>query len=59
MRADTSEGLGVFGVALDPVREAVGETRIRRDGSRAVVYVVPADGELPIARAAMELLSGA
>ncbi len=53
------EGLAAFGIALDPARNAAGEIRISRDGSRVAVYVVPANEEGPIARAALAILSGA
>ncbi len=59
IRAAIGEGLAAFGIALDPARNAAGEIRISRDGSRVAVYVVPANEEGPIARAALAILSGA
>ncbi len=58
VRAAICAGLSAFGTDLDPARNEAGETRISRDGARAAVYVVPANEELPIARAAARLLSG-
>ena len=59
MRAAIAAGLAAFGVALDPARNATAETRIGRVGSRAAAYVVPANEELPIARAVVRLLTEA
>ena len=59
MRAAIAAGLAAFGVALDPARNATAETRIGRVGSCAAAYVVPANEELPIARAVVRLLTEA
>ncbi len=59
MRATIASGLAAFGVALDPARNAGGERCISRAGSRVAVYVVPANEELPIARAVVRCLAEA
>ncbi|AWB25875.1 acetate/propionate family kinase [Methylobacterium currus] len=59
IRAAIAAGLAVFGVALDPARNDRGDTCISRVGSRVAVYVVPANEELPIARAVVRCLAEA
>lgn len=59
MRAAIASGLAAFGVALDPAHNAGGERCIGRAGSRVAVYVVPANEELPIARAVVRCLAEA
>ncbi|ACA20374.1 acetate kinase [Methylobacterium sp. 4-46] len=58
LRAAIAEGLAFAGVELDPARNAANATRISRDASPVAVYVVPANEERPIARAAAALLAG-
>ncbi|ACL55450.1 acetate/propionate family kinase [Methylobacterium nodulans] len=59
VRAAIAAGLSFAGVELDEERNAAGRGRISRDGSPVAVYVVPANEELPIARAAARLVLGA
>lgn len=58
IRSAVCAGLGALGIALDPERNrsVSGEGRISADGSQTAVYVVPADEERVVARAAAALL---
>ena len=56
VRAAICAGLSWAGVALDPARNEAGAGRISADDAQAEVWVVPANEELPIARAARALL---
>ncbi|UYW27509.1 acetate/propionate family kinase [Methylorubrum extorquens] len=51
IRAAIAEGLAWTGVRLDAARNAVNAPRISADDAAIPLYVVPADEELPIARA--------
>jgi acetate kinase len=59
IRAAVCRNLEAFGIQLDEAanRAARGEARISAEGSAAAIYVVPADEERIVARAAAELLS--
>jgi len=57
------EGLGSFGIELDPDRNAravgrAGESEISADGSRVKVFVIPTDEELVMVEDAQALLDG-
>ncbi|MDI9847537.1 acetate/propionate family kinase [Rhodoblastus sp. 17X3] len=56
-RAEVVEGSAWIGATLDPERNARGELRISRDGSRISVWAIPTDEERLIARQAKVLLS--
>ncbi|MCJ2131417.1 acetate/propionate family kinase [Methylobacterium sp. E-045] len=51
IRSTICRGLGWAGIALDETRNAANAPCISEDGSKVPVFVVPADEELPIARA--------
>ena len=53
IRSAIAEGLAWTGIRLDPARNAANDTRISADDATVPVYVVPADEELPIARAVL------
>ena len=59
IRAAICRGLDAFGIQLDPAANlaARAEARISTAASPAAIYVVPADEERIVARAAAELLS--
>jgi len=59
IRADICRGLEAFGMQLDGAANlaAHSEARISAAGSPTAIYVVPADEERIVARAAAELLS--
>jgi acetate kinase len=61
IRARVCDGLEAFGVRLSPAQDRVtsGEARISANGSPVEVYVVPANEEWIVARAAAEVVSGA
>lgn len=56
IRSAIAEGLAWTGIRLDPARNAANDTRISADDATVPVYVVPADEELPIARAVLSRL---
>jgi acetate kinase len=56
MRARIAEKLAWLGVALDPAANAAAKPMISRPDSRVVVYVIPTDEELMIARHTLALL---
>ncbi len=56
IRSAIAEGLAWTGIHLDAARNAANETRISADDATVPVYVVPADEELPIARAVLSRL---
>lgn len=56
IRAAIAEGLAWTGLRIDAARNAANETRISSDDAAVPVYVVPADEELPIARAVLSRL---
>jgi acetate kinase len=59
VRAETAEGLGHLGIAIDPVRNAEPSREARvisPDGAAVSVLVVPTDEELAIARQALSLV---
>ena len=53
IRSAIAEGLAWTGIRLDTARNAANDTRISADDATVPVYVVPADEELPIARAVL------
>lgn len=53
IRSAIAEGLAWTGLRLDTARNAANDTRISADDATVPVYVVPADEELPIARAVL------
>ncbi|WP_096787332.1 acetate/propionate family kinase [Rhodobacter sp. CZR27] len=57
IRAAIVDRLGWLGAALDPARNAAGETRISSDESRVGVFVIPTDEGLMIARHTAALLN--
>ena len=59
IRTAICRGLNAFGIGLDAAANlaAQGEARISADGSPAAIYVVPADEERIVARAAAAVLS--
>jgi acetate kinase len=61
VRAAVCTGLGTFGIELDAARNAAArnEAAISADGSLVPVYIVPADEERIVARAAAEVVSSA
>ncbi|MBA9071037.1 acetate kinase [Methylobacterium sp. RAS18] len=56
IRAAIAEGLAWTGIRLDAARNAVNAPRISADDAAIPLYVVPADEELPIARAVISHL---
>ncbi len=58
LRGEVLGGLGLLGVELDAVANAAGqpERRVTGDSSRIPAYVVPANEELEIARAALSVV---
>lgn len=56
IRSAIAEGLAWTGIRLDTARNAANDTRISADDATVPVYVVPADEELPIARAVLSRL---
>jgi acetate kinase len=56
MRAAICEGLAFAGVVIEPTRNELSECRITTDSSAVDVFVIPANEELPIARAVRELV---
>lgn len=56
LRARIAERLAWLGVQLDPASNAAGKSLISRDGSRPVLYVVPTNEELMIAKHTLALL---
>jgi acetate kinase len=61
IRAAVCAGLEDLGIALDPALNAAanGEARLSAAGSKAAIFIVPADEERVVARATAELLAGA
>jgi acetate kinase len=61
VRASICAGLEPFGIRLDPAQEQVSarEARISVDGAPVEVYVIPANEEWIVARAAAEVVSAA
>ena len=55
-RAEIAAGCRWLGLELDPARNAAGEIRISRDGSRMTAWIVPTDEERMIARYASAAL---
>jgi len=60
VRAGACAGLTEFGIVLDEERNRTAreEGKISADGSRASVWVLPADEEIVVARAVAEVLGG-
>ncbi|GAA4188658.1 acetate kinase [Streptosporangium oxazolinicum] len=50
-------GLGALGIAVDPVRNARGDTLISADGGAVRVAVIPTDEEFEIARQTLAVIS--
>ena len=61
MRAAICEGLDAFGIRLDPGQMQVSatEARISAPGGPVAVYVIPANEEWIVARAAAEVVNQA
>jgi acetate kinase len=59
MRARITEKLAWLGAELNPTANASGETVISPEGSRVMLYVLPTNEELMIARHSLALLSAA
>ena len=61
VRASVCAGLEPFGIRLDPAQDQVSarEARISMDGAPVEVYVIPANEEWIVARAAAEVVSAA
>ena len=61
IRAAVCAGLEDLGIVLDPAlnASASGEARLSAAGSKAAIFIVPADEERIVARATAELLAGA
>ncbi|CAO4179440.1 Acetate kinase [Methylorubrum populi] len=59
IRATIAEGLAWTGIRLDAARNAANDTRISADDATVPLYVVPADEEAPIARAAISQMLSA
>ena len=60
VRAGVCAGLAELGIVLDEERNRTvqGEGKISADGSKAAVWVLPADEEIVVARAVAEVLGG-
>jgi acetate kinase len=56
IRAAVAQRLAWLGLELDTATNEKGETRISRNGTRIVCYVIPTDEELMIARHTLRVL---
>ncbi len=57
VRERTLAGLGALGIAVDPVRNARGDTLVSADGGAVRIAVIPTDEEFEIARQTLSVVS--